>query len=120
MTTSNVNQSENATAEESRGNRRRANEERIDAVFEVLADARRRRVVRLLRTREGGVATVPELAEALAVREPGDPEPSRLVVSLRHVHLPKLEATGVVEMVDDGAAVRYGDAPLVETLLDQV
>lgn len=120
MTTSNVNQSENATAEESRGNRRRASEERIDAVFEVLADARRRRVVRLLRTREDGVATVPELAEALAVREPGDPEPNRLVVSLRHVHLPKLEASDVIEYAADRPQVRYADPPLVEHLLDQI
>jgi DNA-binding transcriptional ArsR family regulator len=120
MTTSNVNQSENATAEESRGNRRRAGEERIDVVFEVLADARRRRIVRLLRTREDGVATVPELTEALAVREPGDREPSRITVSLRHVHLPKLDATGVVEYAADQSQVRYADPPLVEHLLDQI
>jgi len=120
MTTSNANQRENATVEESRGNRRQPNEERIDAVFEALADARRRRIVRILRACEGEVVTVPELAEALAVREPGELDGSRLTVSLRHVHLPKLEATGIVESAADGSKMRYTDPPLVEHLLDQV
>mgnify|MGYP000303689268 CR=1 FL=1 len=120
MTTSNVNQHENATAEKSRGNRRQPNEERIDAVFEVLADARRRRIVRILRAREADVVTVPELAEALAVREPGELDGSRLTVSLRHVHLPKLEATGIVEYAADRSQIRYTDPSLVEHLLDQV
>jgi hypothetical protein len=120
MTTSNVNQSETATAKESRGNRRQPNVERIDAVFEVLADARRRRIVRILRARETDVVPVPELAEALAVREPGDAGSSQLVVSLRHVHLPKLEATDVVEYAADQSQVRYADPPLVEHLLDQI
>jgi len=117
MTTSNANQHKRTTVEGVGGNR--YEEGRVDAVFDVLSDARRRRVVRVLRD-HGDATPVSDLAAALAVREPGEHEPERLTVSLRHTHLPKLEATGVVEMVDDGAAVRYGDAPLVETLLEQV
>ncbi|WP_435067962.1 DUF7344 domain-containing protein [Haloplanus sp. C73] len=116
MTTSNANHREQTTVEESGGN---YTESHVDAVFDVLSDARRRRTIRALRER-GDRTPVTELADALAGREPGSPETEQLVVSLQHVHLPKLEATGVVECVDDGTAVRYDDAPLVETLLDQV
>jgi len=119
MTTSNVNRHDEAMGEESRGNRHRPTEERVDAMFDVLADARRRRVVRILRSCEEPVS-VPMLAEALAEREPGDPDPDQLVVSLRHVHLPKLDATGVVEYTPDRSRIRYDGPPLLERLLDQV
>jgi hypothetical protein len=119
MTTSNVNRSNDPLSGESGGDDDRPSEERVDAVFGVLSDARRRRTIRVLRTREGAVS-VPALAEALAAREPGDPDPDRLVVSLQHVHLPKLEATGIVEYTSDRSQVRYGGGPLVEGLLDRV
>jgi len=119
MTTSNVNRSNDPLNGESGGNRNRASEERVDAVFGVLSDARRRRTIRVLQTREGTVS-VPALAEALAAREPGNPDPNRLVVSLQHVHLPKLETTGIVEYTSDRSQVRYGGGPLVERLLKQV
>ncbi|AZH23940.1 DUF7344 domain-containing protein [Haloplanus aerogenes] len=120
MTTSNVNQREDTTAGESRGNRRRTNEEQLDAVFEVLADARRRRIIRILRTQDGDTVPVPALAQTLATREPTDPEPDQLVISLRHVHLPKLDATGVIEYTAERSQVRYCGPSLVERLLDQV
>jgi len=120
MTTSNINQHDNAVVDESRGNRRRPNEERLDAVFEVLADARRRRIIRILRTQDGDTIPVPALAQALASREPGESEPDQLTISLRHVHLPKLDATGVVEYTAERAQVRYVGPSLVERLLDQV
>jgi len=120
MTTSNVNQPDNTTSEESRGNQRRTDEEWIDAVFDVLSDARRRRVIRTLRARDGDATSVPALAESLAVREPNESDPDCLVVSLRHVHLPKLEATGVVEYTDERSRVRYTDSPMVEHLLEQI
>jgi len=119
MTTSNVNRSNDPLNGESGENRNRASEERVDAVFGVLSDARRRRTIRVLQTREGTVS-VPALAEALAAREPGNPDPNRLVVSLQHVHLPKLETTGIVEYTSDRSQVRYGGGPLVERLLKQV
>jgi len=119
MTTSNVNRSNDPLNGESGGKKNRASEERVDAVFGVLSDARRRRTIRVLQTREGTVS-VPALAEALAAREPGNPDPNRLVVSLQHVHLPKLETTGIVEYTSDRSQVRYGGGPLVERLLKQV
>jgi DNA-binding transcriptional ArsR family regulator len=119
MTTSNVNRSGDTTSEGSGRNRRRTNEERADAIFDVLSDARRRRTIRILQADEGTVS-MPALAEALAAREPGDPDPDRLAVSLQHVHLPKLEATGIVEYTSDRSRVQYGGGPLVERLLEQV
>jgi hypothetical protein len=119
MTTSNVNRSNDPLNGESGGNKNRPSEERVDAVFGVLSDARRRRTIGVLQTREGTMS-VPALAEALATREPGDPDPDRLVVSLQHVHLPKLEATGIVEYTSDRSGVRYGGGPLVERLLKQI
>lgn len=105
--------------EETRGNRGQLDENRVDAVFDVLSNARRRRIIRELRT-NGDAMFVPALAEALAVREPGTPDPDRLVVSLQHVHLPKLDATGVVEYGREQSQVRYDETPLVERLLEQV
>ena len=119
MTTSNVDRHDQAMGEESRGNRHRPTEEHVDAMFGVLADARRRRVVHALRS-SGGSVSVPTLAEALAGREPGDPDPDQLVVSLRHVHLPKLDAAGVVEYAPDRSRIRYDAPPLLERLLEQV
>lgn len=119
MTTSNANRRSDSTRDEPGRNRRRTDEERVDAIFGVLSDARRRRVIRLLRAREGAVA-VSALAEALAAREPGGPEPERLVVSLRHVHLPKLEGAGVVDYTSDRSQVRYRDVALVDRLLEQL
>lgn len=119
MTTSNVNRRDKAMGEESRGNRGRQDETRVDAVFDALSDARRRRVIRALQAHDAPVS-VQALAEALAAREPGDPDPDRLVVSLQHVHLPKLDATGVVEYAPEQSRVRYEDPALVEQLLDQV
>jgi DNA-binding transcriptional ArsR family regulator len=117
MTTSNVNGHDDAIGEESRGNWRQPTEERVNAAFDVLSDARRRRVVCLLRSSDAAVS-VSALAEALAEREPGDPDPDGLVVSLRHVHLPKLDAAGVVEI--ERSRVRYDGSPLLERLLDQI
>jgi DNA-binding transcriptional ArsR family regulator len=119
MTTSNVNGHDETIAEESRGDRRQPTEERVDAMFDVLADARRRRVVRILRSREVPISAS-ALAAALAEREPGDPDPDQLVLSLRHVHLPKLDATGVVAYDPDRSRIRYDAPALLERLLAQV
>jgi len=115
MPTSNVNHNDHTTVEEPRGNCH--DEHHVDAVFDALSNARRRRVVRVLRQR-GEPTPVSALAGSLATRDPGA-STDRLAVSLTHVHLPKLESTGVVEFTDDGV-VRYCDTPLAEALLEQL
>ena len=118
MTTSNANTRDN-TADGDPGEHRHGDvdTERLDAVFEVLADARRRRVIRVLSGGETEVTTVATLAEALAECEPTPTD--RLVVSLGHVHLPKLDAAGVIDYHPVRSTVRYDGAPLVERLLKE-
>jgi hypothetical protein len=119
MTTSNVNRHGDTMGEESRGNGCRPPEGHVDATFDVLSNARRRRIIRILRTHENAVSVM-TLAEALAAREPGEPDPDQLVVSLQHVHLPKLDATGVVEYGPERSQVRYEEPRLVEDLLERI
>jgi hypothetical protein len=118
MTTSNANRPTEPTTDESEHSRRR-DADRLDALFDVLADARRRRVVRIVRD-AADAWTVDALAEALAAHEPGRSDLERLDLSLRHVHLPKLDASNVVDYDPDRSSVRYERAPLVESILDQL
>lgn len=83
-------------------------EDRLDAVFAALADARRQRVLRVLR--EMGHALAPrEIAILVAARE-ADTSPQNVPVeavdpvhaAIHHVHLPKLDEAGLVERRDDG------------------
>ena len=59
------------------------------------------------------------LAETVAAREPGNPPPDRVLVSLRHVHLPKLDAADVLDYASDRSEVRYEGAPVIERLLER-
>jgi DNA-binding transcriptional ArsR family regulator len=120
MTTSNANRPTEPTTDESEHSRRRdVDADRLDAVFDVLADARRRRVVRIVRD-AADAWTVDALADALAAHESGRSDLERLGLSLRHVHLPKLDAANVVDYDPDRSSVRYERAPLVESILDQL
>ncbi|GAB6860769.1 hypothetical protein ACFR97_00855 [Haloplanus litoreus] len=121
MTTSNVNPDDDLTADETGGNRTHGLEDdRLDALFGVLADARRRRVIRILEDADAEVMAVSTLAEALAAREQTGTSPDRLVVSLRHVHLPRLDAVGIVDFEPDRSQVRYKGAPVAGRLLEQL
>lgn len=73
----------------------------FDAVFECLADRRRREVVAQLRDREA--ASLGELAENADGRD------ERLALELHHRHLPKLADAGLVEYDPDDRAVSSTD-----------
>lgn len=64
-----------------------------DTAFDVLRASRRRYVLHYLR-RGGGPVTAEELAERVAGHDPDGRE--RIEASLRHTHLPKLEAAGLI------------------------
>lgn len=96
-------------------------------LFATLADSRRRRVLSLLRERRSGVeeselATLVASAEAdVPLRAVTDERHERVLVSLRHNHLPALESTGLVDRT--GTTVRPADALVtgtdtVEMILD--
>jgi hypothetical protein len=120
MTISNPNTYDDLTTEESSGDvDRRYDADRIDERFEVLADARRRRALRYLSESDETVTSVQTLAETVAAREQGNPPPDRVLVSLRHVHLPKLDAADVLDYASDRSEVRYEGAPVIERLLER-
>lgn len=84
----------------------------LDAVFDVLANARRRIALQCLC--EHTEMTLPDLAEEVAVREFEDriqdipAEKVRDVYfSLYHTHIPKLSAAGFVEYHQDQDVVVY-------------
>lgn len=76
-------------------------------LYGALADVRRRTVLTVLRERDTPIAES-QLARVLAAREASDTpaaittaDHERVQLSLHHVHLPHLEAVGLVERTDD-------------------
>lgn len=81
--------------------------EATDELFDALAAARRRTVLRYLRQREE--TTVGKLASAVAAiegPEAADAADETVEMSLRHVHLPKLDAVGLVDHDPGDGTVR--------------
>lgn len=94
-----------------------------DRLLEVLADRRRRTLLRYLAGQGDRAVNTPELAAELAAEAaaPTDDRPDtfeRTVTDLCHVHLPKLAETGLVEYDRQHGTVRYRAPDRVETLLD--
>jgi DNA-binding transcriptional ArsR family regulator len=82
-----------------------------DAVFEALSDSTRRHVLRALDA-SGGSETASALARHLTIlrSDPSDDEPARrsseqTLVSLLHIHLPKLRAAGLIDWNDDAVTL---------------
>lgn len=89
-----------------------------DRFFEVLADARRRRVISILAHRDE--ATLTELAREVAGRElnadtEAVPESTvdRIRISLHHSHLPTMSAVDLLEYDRDETTVAYRGHPLL-------
>ncbi|EMA58288.1 DUF7344 domain-containing protein [Halorubrum lipolyticum] len=77
-------------------------------ILTVLAERRRRLLLRLLRDARTPLP-VTELAERIGEYESGGPEssdPLSIRLRLRHAHLPKLEAAAVVEFDEGKGTVR--------------
>ncbi|MFC4541676.1 hypothetical protein ACFO5R_07025 [Halosolutus amylolyticus] len=92
-----------------------------DAVFEALADARRRTVLSVLENERGSLSAR-SLARSVAAREIGASERSvpsdrvdRVLASLVHVHLPTLADAGLVAYDDSAGRVGYEGHPLLRT-----
>lgn len=84
----------------------------VDAVFDALADQHRRHVLSCL-LEEGRAIGLVDLAWAIAEHEADGPGTDiaaetvrEIETSLYHVHVPKLEAAGVVEYDQDRDLVR--------------
>ncbi|GAA0248191.1 hypothetical protein ACFFQF_06790 [Haladaptatus pallidirubidus] len=84
---------------------------RLNAVFNALSDSERRRVIHYLTKTSDGTATVDELA-TLGNDFAGNE------VRLRHIHLPHLDGTKLIEYDERTETVRYRDHPFFEDILD--
>lgn len=81
----------------------------VDELFEVLADRKRRSAIRHLTTAGGSLAfdeLVADVARETTVEPVGHERRRDVAASLYHVHLPKLEAAGLVAEFDTDGAVR--------------
>lgn len=100
----------------------------LDLVFDLLADRRRRYALYYLYDQPDGVATIEEVTNhvvALETREAGPKqgptisERKRSVrVELQHVHLPKLEDAGVLDIDQRSETLRYWTQPSLEEWLE--
>lgn len=90
----------------------------LDALFAVLADGRRRRVLQYLRSADGDAVSTDDLVDG--VLERGGTTDGREVVQIkfRHATLPRLEEAGYIEHDTRSGAVRYREDPLLERALD--
>ncbi|SIR26621.1 hypothetical protein SAMN05421858_2045 [Haladaptatus litoreus] len=85
----------------------------VEDVFEVLTAPERRAVLYVLCRRQKPMA-VEELSEDVASVQIGNARdtPERLITSLRHVHLPKLEQFSLVQYDCDSNSVEINRLPL--------
>ncbi|WP_262177594.1 DUF7344 domain-containing protein [Haloarcula laminariae] len=90
--------------------------------LELLASKRRRTVLELLAASGTAVHSLESLATAVTQAEQGaDAQPARSVrLCLHHVHLPKLDAAGLVAYDPGCHVVEYTGSRAVEQLLETV
>lgn len=96
----------------------------LDTFLQLVADRRRRQVIRHLRHEATDETTIDGLADRLhnggtAVDDqPTDRE--RLAILLYHNHVPKLADHGIVEFEPENGTVRYQPDERFETVLDSL
>jgi DNA-binding transcriptional ArsR family regulator len=81
---------------------------------EILASKRRRELLRFLQQWPDEQVPVQQLVKHLLS---ADVQAKNVMLSLEHVHLPKLEQEGIVEYDSDDRWVRYRRHPELERLL---
>lgn len=95
----------------------------LDTYLTLVSDKRRRGVVRRLRDRPDGEATVEDLVDHLYGNESDlsteeCPHRERISIQLIHNHLPKLADHGVIRYDRERGVVRYRSDERIETVLD--
>jgi hypothetical protein len=95
-------------------------ENRLDTVFEMLADHQRRYVLRYLRETDDGIGSFDDLVKYIVAHDPESGNTERVVIRLYHTTLPKLEAAQFLTYDSGSRTVRYRSNPVVEELLDCV
>lgn len=89
----------------------------LDDRLQVLADQRRRRIVRQLRDGDSHHSSLDELTDELECQ---DPERTQVAISLHHNHLPKLDSHGLLDYDRDTGHVEYRPGEEAEQLLEQL
>ncbi|WIV67692.1 DUF7344 domain-containing protein [Natrialbaceae archaeon AArc-T1-2] len=94
----------------------------LDRVFDLLSDRRRRLVLYHLHDCADDTATVDEITAYVASQEESKTSPQEhrqeIVMSLEHVHLPRLEDAAVLEYDRRSETVRYRQQPSLEEWLE--
>ena len=91
----------------------------VDALFEVLSDGRRRRILAYLV--ENDIADYDELIDSIVGRKEetaDEDERDRIVADLHHRQLPKLADADLVEYDERSETVRYRGGDVVPELLE--
>lgn len=95
----------------------------LDTIFDILSHRRRRYLLYYLTQSSNEVAELSQLVDAVRTFETADaatedaPTEKSITVDLHHKHLPRLDATGVIEYDARQGTVRYDGKPaLVEWL----
>lgn len=98
-------------------------ERNLDALYEILSDSFRRYLCIYLAKADKSVFTIEELAEQLKEwkRDKGDESISRkrVVIRLRHIHLPKLADKGIITYNPEGNTVQYDGNMELERIINE-
>lgn len=93
----------------------------LDAIFDALANRHRRRLLGVVYARAPATSTRDELARRLASGEHEKPpaqvtesERQQALIDLHHIHLPKLDAVGLVDQDTDAETVSLASHPAFE------
>ncbi|MFC6826294.1 DUF7344 domain-containing protein [Halopelagius fulvigenes] len=112
--------------EESIADSRSAPASRLDSLFDVLTDQRRRFALRCLSEYDTPM-TLADLADEVAVREQEQPlteipaeDVMQVYLSLYHAHIPKLVDVGVAEYSQEQDLVYYEESHRIERILDSL
>lgn len=105
------------------GNSARDGSITLTTAFELLARPPRRRLLYWLHGYDGGSVSVDDLAEKLDTRDVDVPgyspdDAHEVLVAMRHVHLPKLDATNVVEYDEEAGTISYVGDPCLDDLIE--
>lgn len=93
---------------------------RLSTLFLILSNRERRVALHILRDRRGERVEIRDLAEEIAASRASDGsvDPTKVELTLRHAHCPKLANAGIVEYDDQRGTIRYEGDSLLESGLE--
>lgn len=99
--------------------------DRLDEIFSVLSDSRRRYALYFLRSQSGPVDCRYLANEIARLEAAGDRDAAtdetveRIELQLHHKHVPKLEAAGLLAVSSRGDSVALRDTAVLEPFLEE-